>query len=63
MRDRERKVELKKLRKAEIKVIFKSVPRKDPNCGVRFVSYSDPINKRKLGSSTSFLNKRDREYY
>ena len=63
MRDRQRKEDLKKLRKAEIKVVFKSVPRKDPNCGMKFVSCSDPINKGKLGSSRSFLNKRDREYY
>ena len=63
MRDRQRKEELEKLRKAEIKVVFKSAPRKDPNCGMRFVSCSDPINKGKLGSSRSFLNKRDREYY
>ena len=63
MRDRQRKEDLEKLRKAEIKVVFKSAPRKDPNCGMRFVSCSDPINKGKLGSSRSFLNKRDREYY
>ena len=63
MRDRQRKEELEKLRKDEIKVVFKSAPRQDPNCGMRFVSCSDPINKGKLGSSRSFLNKRDREYY
>ena len=63
MRDRQRKEELEKLRKAEIKVVFKSTPRQDPNCGMRFVSCSDPINKGKLGSSRSFLNKRDRGYY
>ena len=63
MRDRQRKEDLEKLRKAEIKVVFKSTPRQDPNCGMRFVSCSDPINKGKLGSSRSFLNKRDREYY
>ena len=63
MRDRQRKEELEKLRKAEIKVVFKSTPRQDPNCGMRFVSCSDPINKGKLGSSRSFLNQRDREYY
>ena len=63
MRDRQRKEDLKKLRKAEIKVVFKSVPRKDPNCGMKFVSCSDPINKGKLGSSRSFLNKRDRGCY
>ena len=63
MRDRERKEELEKLRKDEIKVVFKSAPRKDPNRGMRFVSCSDPINKGKLGSSRSFLNKKDRTYY
>ena len=63
MRDRQRKEQLEKLRKAEIKVVFKSAPRQDPNCGMRFVSCSDPINKGKLGSSRSFLNQRDREYY
>ena len=63
MRDRQRKEDLEKLRKAEIKVVFKSAPRKDPNCGMKFVSCSDSINKGKLGSSRSFLNKRDREYY
>ena len=63
MRDRQRKEDLEKLRKAEIKVVFKSATRKDPNCGMRFVSCSDPTNKGKLGSSRSFLNKRDREYY
>ena len=63
MRDRQRKEDLEKLRKAEIKVVFKSAPRKDPNCGMRFVSCSDPINKGKLGSSKLFLKKKDREYY
>jgi hypothetical protein len=63
MRDRVRKEELEKLRKDEIKVIFTSAPRKDPNRGMRFVSCSEPINKGKLGSSRSFLNKKDRTYY
>ncbi len=63
MRDRERKEELEKLRKDEIKVVFTSAPRKDPNRGMRFVSCSEPINKGKLGSSRSFLNKKDRTYY
>jgi len=58
MRDRERKEELEKLRKDEIKVVFTSAPRKDPNRGMRFVSCSEPINKGKLGSSRSFLNKK-----
>ena len=63
MRDRVRKEELEKLRKDEIKVVFKTAPRKDPNRGMRFVSCSEPINKGKLGSSRSFLNKKDRTYY
>ena len=65
MRDRERAEELKRLREEDNKVKFTSVEpfRKDPNCGMRFVSCSDPINVGKLGSSRSFLNKRDREYY
>jgi len=63
MRDRVRKEELEKLRKDEIKVVFTSAPRKDPNRGMRFVSCSEPINKGKLGSSRSFLNKKDKEYY
>jgi len=63
MRDRVRKEELEKLRKDEIKVVFTSAPRKDPNRGMRFVSCSEPINKGKLGSSRSFLNKKDRTYY
>ena len=65
MRDRERAEELKRLREEDNKVKFTSVEpfRKDPNCGMRFVSCSDPINVGKLGSSRSFLNKRDRIYY
>ncbi len=63
MRDRERKEELEKSRRDENKVVFTSAPRKDPNRGMRFVSCSEPINKGKLGSSRSFLNKKDRTYY
>ena len=63
MRDRQRKEELEKLRKDEIKVVFTSAPRQDPNRGMRFVSCSEPINKGKLGSSRSFLNKKNRTYY
>jgi len=38
--------------------------RKDPNRGMRFLKKcSDPINVGKLGSSRSFIKKRDREYY
>jgi hypothetical protein len=65
MRDRERAEELKRLREEDNKVKFTSVEpiRKDPNQGMRFVSCSEPINKGKLGSSRSFLNKKDRTYY
>ena len=63
MRDRQRKEELEKLRRDENKVVFTSAPRQDPNRGMRFVSCSEPINKGKLGSSRSFLNKKDRTYY
>ena len=65
MRDRERAEELKRLREEDNKLKFTSVEpiRKDPNQGMRFVSCSEPINKGKLGSSRSFLNKKDRTYY
>jgi len=64
MRDRQRKEELEKSRRDENKVVFISAPRKDPNRGMRFMkNCSDPINVGKLGSSRSFIKKRDREYY
>ena len=65
MRDRERAEELKRLREEDNKVKFTSVEplRKDPNRGMRFVSCSEPINKGELGSSRSFIKKKDREYY
>ena len=63
MRDRVRKEELEKSRRDENKVVFTSAPRKDPNRGMRFVSCSEPINKGKLGSSRSFIKKKDKEYY
>ena len=65
MRDRERAEELKRLREEDNKVKFTSVEplRKDPNRGMRFVSCSDPINVGKLGSSRSFIKKKDKEYY
>ena len=63
MRDRQRKEEIEKSRRDENKVVFTSAPRQDPNRGMCFVNCSDPINKGKLGSSRSFLNKRDRIYY
>ena len=63
MRDRLRKEELEKLRRDENKVVFTSAPRQDPNRGMRFVSCTEPINKGKLGSSRSYLNKKNRTYY
>ena len=63
MRDRQRKEEQEKSKRDENKVVFTSAPRQDPNRGMRFVSCSEPINKGKLGSSRSFIKKRDREYY
>ena len=65
MRDCERAEELKRLREEDNKVKFTSVEplRKDPNRGMRFVSCSEPINKAKLGSSRSFLNKKNSTYY
>jgi len=65
MRDRKRAEELKRLREEDNEVKFTSVEplRKDPNRGMRFVSCSEPINKAKLGSSRSFLNKKNSTYY
>ncbi len=66
MRDRQRKVELKRLREEDNKVKFTSVelPRKDPNRGMRFLKKPfNPINVGKLGSSRSFIKKKDKEYY
>ena len=63
MRDRQMKEEQEKSKRDENKVVFTSAPRQDPNRGMRFVSCSEPINKGKLGSSRSFIKKRDREYY
>ena len=66
MRDRERAEELKRLREEDNKVKFTSVEplRKDPNRGMGFLKKcSDPINVGKLGSSRSFIKKKDKEYY
>ena len=65
MRDRERKEELENLRKDEIKVFFKSAPRKDPNRGMKFINKFDPVNKGKLGHSKCFLKeiKDKKDYY
>ena len=66
MRNRERAEELKRLREEDNKVKFTSVEpfRKDPNRGMRFLKKcSDPINVGKLGSSRSFIKKKDKEYY
>ncbi|MDC0598068.1 hypothetical protein OAO61_00175 [bacterium] len=63
MRDRQRKEEQEKSRRDENKVVFTSAPRQDPNRGMRFVRCTEPINKGKLGSSRSFIKKKDKEYY
>ena len=65
MRDRERKEELEKLRKAEIKVVFKSASRQDPNRGMKFINKFDPVNEGKLGHSKCFLKeiKDKKDYY
>ena len=66
MRDRERAEELKRLREEDNKVKFTSVEplRKDPNRGMRFLKKPfNSINVGKLGSSRSFIKKKDREYY
>ena len=63
MINREMQEELEKVRRNENKVVFTSAPRQDPNRGMRFVSCSEPINKGKLGSSRSFIKKKDKEYY
>ena len=63
MRDRQRKEEQEKSKRDENKVVFTSAPRQDPNRGVRFVRCTEPINKGKLGSSKSFIKKKDKEYY
>ena len=58
--------ELKRLREEDNKVKFTSVEplRKDPNRGMRFLrSCSNPINVGKLGSTRSFIKKKDKEYY
>ena len=62
----ERAEELKRLREEDNKVKFTSVEplRKDPNRGMRFLKKPfNSINVGKLGSSRSFIKKRDREYY
>ena len=61
----ERAEELKRSREEDQTVKFNSVkpPRQDPNRGMRFVRCTEPINKGKLGSSKSFIKKKDKEYY
>ena len=61
----ERAEELKRSREENQTVKFTSVkpPRKDPNRGMRFVRCTEPINKGKLGSSRSFIKKKNKEYY
>ena len=61
----ERAEELKRSREEDqtAKITFVKPPRQDPNRGMRFVSCSEPINKGKLGSSRSFIKKKNKEYY
>ena len=61
----ERAEELKRSREEDQTVKFTSVKplRKDPNREMRFVRCTEPINKGKLGSSRSFIKKKDKEYY
>ena len=61
----ERAEELKRSREEDqtVKFTFVKPPRQDPNRGMRFVSCSEPINKGKLGSSRSFIKKKNKEYY
>ena len=48
----------------EISISYVEPLRKDPNRGIRFLrSCSNPINVGKLGSSRSFIKKKDKEYY
>ena len=61
----ERAEELKRSREEDqtAKITFVKPPRQDPNRGMRFVRCTEPINKGKLGSSRSFIKKKDKEYY
>jgi len=66
-RDMERKAEVEKIRnekKESMKLSF-SVDRKDPNCGMRFVSAYGPVNTGKFGHSQSWKYKKEkkRSYY
>jgi len=66
-RDMERKAEVEKIRneqKESMKLSF-SVDRKDPNCGMRFVSAYGPVNTGRFGHSQSWKYKKEkkRSYY
>ena len=66
-RDIERKAEVEKIRneqKESMKLSF-SVDRKDPNCGMRFVSAYSPVNTGRFGHSQSWKYKKEkkRSYY
>jgi len=66
-RDIERKAEVEKIRneqKESMKLSF-SVDRKDPNCGMRFVSAYGPVNTGRFGHSQSWKYKKEkkRSYY
>ncbi|MCI5053575.1 MAG: hypothetical protein MRY23_01980 [Pelagibacteraceae bacterium] len=66
-RELERKAEVEKIRneqKESMKLSF-SVDRKDPNCGMRFVSAYSPVNTNRFGHSQSWKYKEEkkRSYY
>ena len=66
-RELERKAEVEKIRneqKESMKLSF-SVIRKDPNCGMRFVSAYGPVNTNRFGHSQSWKYKEEkkRSYY
>ena len=66
-RELERKAEVEKIRneqKESMKLSF-SVDRKDPNCGMRFVSGYGPVNTGRFGHSQSWKYKKEkkRSYY
>lgn len=66
-RELERKAEVEKIRneqKESMKLSF-NVIRKDPNCGMRFVSGYGPVNTNRFGHSQSWKYKKEkkRSYY
>ena len=63
-RELERKAEVEKIRseqKESMKLSF-SVDRKDPNCGMRFVSAYGPVNTATFGHSQTWKYKKKKKY-